>query len=165
MVLRLQLGLRERLARYRLHRESGAPVGGVETYDAWTTGEIGFASPEVMAAGRLAHDLIFEPGFVRGGTAAISEEWFMSPFTHLLEIDEVTGETEAGCWLAFGADGMLGFAPANSEFGSDIGVFPLPPMNANQPDSRDRVRAVRDSSGRYSRGAEVHGVRQQPGVG
>ena len=57
----------------------------------------------------------------------------MSPFSHLLEIDEVTGETEAGCWLAFGADGMLGFAPANSEFGSDIGVFPLPPMNANDP--------------------------------
>ena len=28
--------------------------GGVDTYDAWTTGEIGFASPDVMAAGRRA---------------------------------------------------------------------------------------------------------------
>ena len=29
-------------------------VGGVETYDAWTRGEIGFTSPAVMEAGRLA---------------------------------------------------------------------------------------------------------------
>ena len=34
-------------------------VGGVETYDAWTRGEIGFTSPAVMKAGRLADDLVF----------------------------------------------------------------------------------------------------------
>ena len=49
-------------------------VGGVDTYDAWTTGEVGFTSAAVMEAGRLADDLIFEPGFVRGGPATISEE-------------------------------------------------------------------------------------------
>ncbi len=53
-------------------------TGGVEVYDAWTTGEIGFASPGVMAAGRLADDLIFEPGFVRGGPATISDQWYYS---------------------------------------------------------------------------------------
>ena len=108
-------------------------VGGVEVYDDWTTGDIGFTSPDVITAGRVADDLISEHGFVRGGPTTISEQWFMEPFTHLLEVDEVTGETEAGCWLAHGASGMLDFAPPNSEFGSDINVFPLPPMNTNQP--------------------------------
>ena len=44
-------------------------VGGVDTYDAWTAGDVGFASPAVIEAGRLADALIFEPGFVRGGPA------------------------------------------------------------------------------------------------
>ena len=34
-------------------------VGGVEIYDAWTRGEIGFTSPAVMEAGRLADALVF----------------------------------------------------------------------------------------------------------
>ena len=51
-------------------------MGGVDTYDAWTTGEVGFTSPAVMEAGRLADDLIFEPGFVRGGPATISQTWY-----------------------------------------------------------------------------------------
>ena len=42
-------------------------VGGVDVYDAWTRGETGFTSPEVMEAGRLADELVFEPGYVRGG--------------------------------------------------------------------------------------------------
>lgn len=108
-------------------------VGGVEVYDAWTTGEIGFTSPEVMAAGRLADDLIFEPGFVRGGAATISERYFSEPFSHLLERSEVTGETEAGCWLSHGGSSMWQFGPPESEIGSDIDIFTLPPIEPNQP--------------------------------
>ena len=49
-------------------------VGGIDTYDAWTAGDVGFASPAVIEAGRLADALVFEPGFVRGGPAVISSE-------------------------------------------------------------------------------------------
>ena len=76
VVLRLQVGLRHGWPGTDFIESLVLRSGGVETYDAWTTGEIGFASPEVMAAGRLAHELIFGPGFVRGGAAGISEQWF-----------------------------------------------------------------------------------------
>ena len=136
------------------------------TYDAWTTGEIGFTSPEVMEAGRLADDLIFEPGFVRGGPAAISEEWFMSPFSHLLEIDEVTGETEAGVLaVPSGPTSCCSSLQTNTEIGSDIDFFLLPPIDPDQPTPAIATASFATRSGRHARGAGVHGVRRQSGVG
>ena len=36
-------------------------VGGVDTYDAWTRGEVAFTSPAVMDAGRRADNLVSSP--------------------------------------------------------------------------------------------------------
>ncbi len=114
-------------------------LGGAEVYDAWTTGEIGFTSPEVLAAGRLAEDLIFEPGFVRGGSATISDQPFWEPIAGLLGRNGMTGETEAGCWMFHGATETIEFARSDpltaleSEIDSGIDFFPLPPIDPSQP--------------------------------
>ena len=108
-------------------------VGGVETYDAWTRGEIGFTSPAVMEAGRLADALVFEPGYVRGGAASISDESWNNQLNRMLARDSVTGETEPECWLYHQAGFMLQFVPAADQIGTDIDVFVLPPIDPSQP--------------------------------
>ncbi len=61
-----------------------------------------------MEAGRLADDLIFEPGFVRGGPATISQHVVTTSRSSTCStVDDVTGETEPECWLYHQADFML----------------------------------------------------------
>ena len=108
-------------------------VGGVETYDAWTRGEIGFTSPAVMEAGRLADALVFKPGYVRGGTASISDEPWQNQLQHMLHRDNVTGETKPQCWLYHQAEFMLTTVPAADQIGTDVDFFMLPPMDTSRP--------------------------------
>jgi alpha-glucoside transport system substrate-binding protein len=108
-------------------------VGGVETYDAWTRGEIRFTSPAVMAAGRLADALVFKPGYVRGGTASISGETFSNQLPHMLSRDSVTGEAEPECWLYHQAEFVLGSVPAADRIGTDVDFFMLPPIDPSRP--------------------------------
>ena len=108
-------------------------VGGVEMYDAWTRGEIGFTSPAVMKAGRLADALVSEPGYVRGGATSISDENFANQLNAMLARDSVTGETEPECWLYHQADFALASIPAADQVGTDVDVFVLPPIDPSQP--------------------------------
>jgi alpha-glucoside transport system substrate-binding protein len=108
-------------------------VGGVEIYDAWTRGEIGFTSPAVMKAGGLADALVFKPGYVRGGAASISDEPFQNQLQHMLNRDSVTGETEPRCWLYHQAQYLLTTVPATDQIGTDIDFFMLPPIDASRP--------------------------------
>jgi alpha-glucoside transport system substrate-binding protein len=107
-------------------------VGGVEVYDEWTRGEIGFTSPAVMKAGRLADAVFFKPGYVRGGATSISKESWDNELNHMLFRDSTTGETEPQCWLLHQAGYMLKFAPANDKFGTDVDAFVLPPIDPSQ---------------------------------
>jgi DNA-binding SARP family transcriptional activator/ABC-type glycerol-3-phosphate transport system substrate-binding protein/tRNA A-37 threonylcarbamoyl transferase component Bud32 len=108
-------------------------VGGVETYDAWTRGEIGFTNPAVMAAGRLADALVFKPGYVRGGTASINDEPFQNQLPHMLHRDGATGETKPECWLNHQAQFALTGIPAADRIGTDVDFFMLPPIEPNRP--------------------------------
>jgi alpha-glucoside transport system substrate-binding protein len=108
-------------------------VGGVDTYDAWTSGDVAFTSPAVMEAGRLADDLIFEAGFVRGGPELISNETWDGQLLHMLNRNAVTGETEPECWLYHQANFMLSTVPPGTRIGEDIDFFVLPPVDPNQP--------------------------------
>ncbi|MGD9700819.1 MAG: extracellular solute-binding protein [Acidimicrobiia bacterium] len=108
-------------------------VGGIDTYDAWTAGDVGFTSPAVMEAGRLADSLVFEPGFVRGGTASISHESFDYQLVHMLNRNRATGETKPGCWLYHQASFLLGVVPPDTRIGEDLDFFVLPPVDPNQP--------------------------------
>jgi alpha-glucoside transport system substrate-binding protein len=102
--------------------------GGIDTYDAWTTGEVGFMTEDVLKAGRLADELIFEPGFVEGGPASISEEWYESPLSSLISLDEETNQRgEPKCWMFHQGDFMLEFVPP------DIDFFMLPAIVPDQP--------------------------------
>ena len=110
------------------------PGGGVDTYDAWTTGQVGFTSAAVMEAGRLADDLIFEPGFVHGGPATISQERYENPIIHVLPVNEETGEkTEPECWMFHQADFFLQFLQEGGQLRSGIDFFMLPPIDPSQP--------------------------------
>jgi ABC-type glycerol-3-phosphate transport system substrate-binding protein len=108
-------------------------VGGLETYDAWARGEIGFTSPAVMKAGMLADALVFNPGYVRGGAASISGETFSNQLPHMLSRDSVTGETEPECWLYHQAQFVLGSVPAVDRIGTDVDFFMLPPTDTSRP--------------------------------
>ncbi|HZI45012.1 MAG TPA: extracellular solute-binding protein, partial [Ilumatobacter sp.] len=108
-------------------------VGGVDAYDAWSAGEIGFTSPPVMEAGRLADDLVLGPGYVRGGPGAISGESFEVQLEYMLAQD-TAGETSPECWLYQQGKFMLTFnVPPGARVGTDIDYFLLPPVRAGEP--------------------------------
>jgi DNA-binding SARP family transcriptional activator/ABC-type glycerol-3-phosphate transport system substrate-binding protein/tRNA A-37 threonylcarbamoyl transferase component Bud32 len=108
-------------------------VGGVETYDAWIRGEIGFTSPVVAKAGGLADTLIFKPGYVRGGASSITAETWNNQLNHMLARDSVTGEAQPECWLHHQAMFVSTFIPASERIGTDLGFFVLPPVDPSQP--------------------------------
>ena len=108
-------------------------VGGVETYDAWTRGEVGFTSPEVMKAGRLADALVSAPGYVRGGATSISDEPFRNQLQLMLARDSVTGETEPECWMFHQALFLLTTITAVDQVGTDVDFFVLPPVDPRRP--------------------------------
>jgi DNA-binding SARP family transcriptional activator/ABC-type glycerol-3-phosphate transport system substrate-binding protein/tRNA A-37 threonylcarbamoyl transferase component Bud32/energy-coupling factor transporter ATP-binding protein EcfA2 len=109
-------------------------VGGVDVYDAWTRGEIGFTSPAVMEAGRLAGSVIFAPGYVRGGPGSISRQFF-SPPSEMLARDDITGESAPECWLDHQPSFSLspGWAPEGAEIGTNLDFFVLPPLDRSEP--------------------------------
>lgn len=110
-------------------------VGGVDTYDAWTHGEVPFTSPAVMKAGRLADDLVMKPGYVRGGPTSISDENWSNQLDHMLHVNSVTGGTEPQCWMYHQASFMLksNFVPPSDQIGRDIDFFVLPPIESTDP--------------------------------
>jgi alpha-glucoside transport system substrate-binding protein len=103
-------------------------TGGVEVYDAWTSGELGFTSPQVMAAGRMANDLIFEPGFVLDGTASVRENWYDTQLARMF-VGGASTPAEPECWMYHQADFVLRDLPG---YGAEVGFFALPPIDADQ---------------------------------
>jgi alpha-glucoside transport system substrate-binding protein len=108
-------------------------VGGADTYDAWTVGDVRFNSPAVMEAGRLLDELVFEPGFVRGGPESISTETWDEQLFHMLSRNRVTGEPEPECWLYHQASFMVRLVPPGTRIGEDFDFFVLPPVDPDQP--------------------------------
>jgi alpha-glucoside transport system substrate-binding protein len=108
-------------------------VGGLDTYDAWTAGEVGFTSDAVTEAGRLADGLMFEPGFVRGGPELVGNESYDNQLFHLLNRNPTTGAPEPECWLHHQANFLLRSVPDGTRIGEDIDFFPLPPVDPDQP--------------------------------
>ena len=103
---------------------------GPSVYDGWSDGRIGFSDPDVAAGARMADSLIFEPGFVRVGPEAISNENFTEQMFNLLQRDPTTGEIDPDCWLYPQGDFMLGAVPPGTVIGQDVDFFPVPPLEA-----------------------------------
>ncbi|MDJ0767817.1 MAG: extracellular solute-binding protein [Ilumatobacter sp.] len=102
--------------------------GGADVYDGWSDGRIAFTDPAVVEGARLADSLLFEPGFVRVGPEAISNENFTEQMFNLLQRDTATGEIDPDCWLFFQGDFMLGAVPPGTVIGQDVDFFPMPPL-------------------------------------
>jgi DNA-binding SARP family transcriptional activator len=142
-------------------------VGGVEVYDAWTIGDVGFTSPEVIEAGRIADDLIFEPGFRprRPGRDQPAEfqRADLSPGrgrrdrrgrTRVLALPREHG------YLAVRATGGRDRRPRFRHR-----FLPAPSDRSRSGDTGDRRPDLRHCGGRHARGACLPGVRRQSGVG
>ena len=103
-------------------------IGGVEAYDDFSYHRAPFDSPEVSAAGRYLEDVLFTPGFVRGGPGLISTVNAMEPLFSLLARDPETNEVDPTCWFFHQGDFVLAQMPAGTQIGVDVDFFPLPPV-------------------------------------
>ncbi len=104
-------------------------TGGVDAYDEWARGRIGFTSPEVLEAGRLADALVFEPGFVTPTPDRLAiVNWLDQIFT-MLEPDPDTGAPPS-CWFSLQRSFVLRlYGTSDVVIGEDVDYFPLPPVD------------------------------------
>jgi alpha-glucoside transport system substrate-binding protein len=112
-------------------------TAGVEAYDRWVSHELPFNSPEVKEAMGLVAQIYFTPGYVLGGNTAITALEQRTPMDPMFEGDTLT----PGCWMHiipfwygpdFFPDQRATGEPSKYIIGEDIGIFPLPPVVAEQ---------------------------------
>ena len=110
-------------------------VGGVDDYDAWTAGDLGFQSEAVSEAARMADAIIFGPGFVHGGTATISRDFYRLPVEAMVKMDDTVEWTEPECWMFHQSDLMLQTTSSTGKVAGTSGLdfFVLPPIDPSQP--------------------------------
>ncbi|MGI9607153.1 MAG: extracellular solute-binding protein [Acidimicrobiales bacterium] len=114
-------------------------AGGVDVYDEWVAGDRAFDSPEILEAAGLGEEILFGPGFIRGGVESISSTEWPTVMTRLLDVDPLTGAEGPQCWLVqhlaqmadlLGQDASLGTA---GKLGDEVNFFMLPPLGAGSP--------------------------------
>ena len=94
----------------------------LENYDAWTTGDLAFASPEVKKAIETWSEIWFNPDYVLGGTDGIVSTNFGDSPTGMFE-------DPPKCWLHKQGNFITGFFPEGAEAGVDYDFFYLPPVD------------------------------------
>ena len=94
----------------------------LENYDAWTTGELPFASPEVKNAAETLAGIWFTEGYVLGGKDGIvSTNFGDSPIAMF--------EDPPRCWMHKQGNFITGFFPEGAEAEVDYSFFYLPPID------------------------------------
>jgi alpha-glucoside transport system substrate-binding protein len=96
-------------------------------YDDWAFHRIPFDDAGITQASDLLDEVVLTPGFVRGGSSAISGLRY-----DLEGVHPMLGE-EPECWLHHQADFMLGNLPVGTELGSEVDFFVLPPVDFSKP--------------------------------
>jgi alpha-glucoside transport system substrate-binding protein len=93
-----------------------------ENYDAWTTGELKFDSPEVRNAFETMSNIFFNEDYVLGGTTGI----LTTPFgdSPLPLVDD-----PPGCFMHRQASFIVNFFPEGTVPGEDVDYFYLPPID------------------------------------
>jgi alpha-glucoside transport system substrate-binding protein len=94
----------------------------LENYDAWTTGELKFESPEVKNAAETLAEIWFNEDYVYGGRNAIVS-------TNFGDAPAPMFEDPPGCWLHKQGNFITGFFPEGAEAGVDYDFFYLPPID------------------------------------
>ena len=91
-------------------------VGGVDLYDRWMAGDVGFDHPTVRQAVAMFGEVVFGEGFVIGGG--------QSPSIAGL-IDSMSADPP-DCWMNLNASWMAD--EVRNTTGADVGFFVLPPL-------------------------------------
>ncbi len=94
----------------------------LENYDKWTTGELPFASPEVMHAAEVMSELWLNDDYVYGGQAAIATTFFGDAPVPMFD-------DPPKCWLHKQGNFITSFFPADAQAGVDYDFFYLPPID------------------------------------
>jgi alpha-glucoside transport system substrate-binding protein len=95
-----------------------------EVYDAWTSGELKFDSPEVRGAFEELAKIWFNEDYVLGGTTGILTTNFGDAPTPLFD-------SPPSCFLHRQASFIPNFFPEGSEIGVDVDYFYLPPIGTD----------------------------------
>jgi alpha-glucoside transport system substrate-binding protein len=93
-----------------------------ETYDAWTTGELPFNSPEVRNAFEMMGEIWLNPDYVLGGTTSILTVTFQAAPLPLFD-------DPPGCFMHRQASFVVNFFPEDAVVGEDVDYFYLPPID------------------------------------
>jgi alpha-glucoside transport system substrate-binding protein len=93
-----------------------------ENYDAWTTGELKFESPEVKNAFETMGNIFFNEDYVLGGTTAILTTNFGDAPLPLFD-------DPPSCYLHRQASFIVNFFPEGAVVGEDVDYFYLPPID------------------------------------
>jgi alpha-glucoside transport system substrate-binding protein len=94
----------------------------LENYDAWVTGELPFASPEVENAFNLMSEIWANEDYVYGGTAAIVSTSFNDSVAPMFT-------DPPGCWLHRQGNFITSFFPPEAQAGVDYDFFYFPPID------------------------------------
>jgi alpha-glucoside transport system substrate-binding protein len=94
-----------------------------EVYDAWTSGEIQFDSPEIQRVFALMTPIWLNDEMVYGGRETINE-------TALLSAGDPLFDTPPGCYLLKGATFSFSAFPEDAAYGVDYDFFMLPAVDA-----------------------------------
>jgi alpha-glucoside transport system substrate-binding protein len=94
-----------------------------ENYDKWTTGELGFASPEVKNAFETMGNVFFNEEYVLGGTTGILTTNFGDAPLPLFD-------DPPSCLLHRQASFIPNFFPEGAVVGEDVDYFYLPPIDS-----------------------------------
>ena len=91
-------------------------VGGIDLYDSWMAGEVGFDHPTVRQAVAMFGEVVFGEGFVMGGGQSSSIGGL---------VDSMSADPP-GCWMNLNASWIA--EEARRTTGADMGFFVLPPL-------------------------------------
>ena len=98
---------------------------GPDVYDQWVTREIPFADAQVKSAFETFGEIAQNPDYVYGGTTGV----ISTPFG---DAPRPLFEEPPGCYMHRQASFIVEFLPDDVEPGTNLSVFPLPPMDPDQ---------------------------------
>ncbi len=93
-----------------------------ETFDEWVSGQLPFASAEVIFAAETMSRIWFNPDYVYGGKDRILK-------ASVVEAVDPMFEDPPQCWFHLQGSWVTAFFPNELEPGVDYHVFPMPPVD------------------------------------
>jgi alpha-glucoside transport system substrate-binding protein len=97
-------------------------TASLDDYDAWTSGELPFASPQVQNAAEIMSETLLDDDDVHGGRNAIVSTAFGDAPAPMFE-------DPPRCWLHKQGNFIVSFFPEGLESGVDYDFFYLPPID------------------------------------